>query len=95
MELEIHIDQHTLLRAEERGTNEEEIKGVIRTGFNIPGKYSRVGKAKIYDFNQKRHGRFYNQKRVEVFYIEERDVIITVTVHVFYGKWEIDNADSI
>jgi len=93
--MEIQIDQHTLLRAEERGTNEEEIKDAIRTGFNITAKYSRVGKAKIYDFNQKRHGRFYNQKRVEVFYIEERDVIITVTVYVFYGKWEIDNADSI
>ncbi len=68
---------------------------IIRTGFNITAKYGRFGKAKIYDFNQDRHGRFYNQKRVEVFYIEERDVIITVTVYVFYGEWEIDDADSI
>ena len=86
--MEIQIDPHTLERAEERGTNEEEIKDVIKTGFAIPGRYGRMGRAKVYDFNQKRHGKFYEQKRVEVFYTIESSVIITVTVYVFYGKWE-------
>ena len=86
--MEIQIDTHTLERAEERGTNEEEIKDVLNTGFSIPAKYARMGKAKIYDFNQKRHGKFYEQKRVEVFYTIEKDIVITVTVYVFYGKWE-------
>lgn len=76
-------------RAEERGTSEEEIKDVINTGFSIPGKYGRMGKAKIYVFKQRRHNEYYEQKRVEVFYIMERDVIITVTVYVFYGEWEV------
>jgi hypothetical protein len=35
-----------------------------------------------------RLGKFYEQKKVEVFYIIEKDTIITVTVYVFYGKWE-------
>ena len=35
-----------------------------------------------------RQGEYYEQKRVEVFYITEGDAIITVTVYVFYGKWE-------
>ena len=86
--MEIQIGPHSLERAEERGTNEEEIIDVINTGFSIPGKYGHMGKAKIYDFNQKRHGKFYEQKRVEVFYTIERDIMITVTVYVFYGKWE-------
>jgi len=86
--MEIQIDPHTLERAEERGTNEEEIKDVIKTGFAIPGRYGRRGRAKVYDFNRKRHGKFYEQKRVEVFYTIESSVIITVTVYVFYGKWE-------
>jgi len=85
--MEIQIDLHTLERAEERGTNEEEIKDVINTGVHIPAKYGRTGKAKVYDFGQKRHGRYYEQKRVEVIYTIERDVIVTVTVYVFYGKW--------
>jgi hypothetical protein len=47
-----------------------------------------MGRAKIFDFRQNRHGTYYEQKRVEVFYAMERDVVITVTVYVFYGKWE-------
>jgi len=86
--MQIRIDPHTLERAEERGTNEEEINDVINTGFSIPGKYGRLGKAKIYDFNQRRHNSLYKQKRVEVFYIIQKNDIITVTVYVFFGKWE-------
>ena len=89
--MNIQIDPHTLERAEERGANEEEIIDVINTGFSIPAKYARKGKAKIYNFNQKRHNKYYEQKRVEVFYITEGSVIITVTVYVFYGKWEEEN----
>jgi len=93
--MEIQIDPHTLERAEERGASEEEIKDVISTGFSIPTKHGRMGKAKIYDFKQKRYNKYYEQKRVEVVYIVDRDVIITVTVYVFYGRWEEEDADSI
>ena len=86
--MEIQIDPHTLERAEERGTNEEEIKDVIRIGFSLPAKYGRLGKAKIYEFKQNRLNRYFEQKRVEVFYTIEGDIIVTVTVYVFYGKWE-------
>jgi len=87
--MKIQIDPHTLEKAEECGTNEDEIKDVIETGFTIPAKYGRIGKAKIYDFRQKRHGKYYEQKRVEVFYAIEESLMITVTVYVFYGKWEV------
>ncbi|MGC2062360.1 MAG: hypothetical protein WA610_05230 [Thermodesulfovibrionales bacterium] len=87
--MEIQIDPHTLERAEERGTNEAEIQDVIHTGFPISAKYGRVGKAKVYDFNQNRHNKHYEHKRVEVFYMIDGDKIVTVTVYVFYGKWEV------
>lgn len=93
--MEIRIDPHTLERSEERGTNENEIKDVITKGFSIPAKYGRMGKAKIYNFKQKRHGKYYEQKKVEVFYTFEGDVIITVTVYVFFGRWEGEDANSI
>jgi hypothetical protein len=86
--MEIQIDFHTLERAKQRGTNENEIKDVIDTGFVIPAKHGRAGKAKIYEFKKKRHDRYYQQKRVEVIYITEENLIKTVTVYVFYGKWE-------
>jgi len=57
--MDIQIGPHTLERAEERGTNEKEIIDVINAGFSIPAKYGREGKAKIYDFKQKRHNKYY------------------------------------
>nr|BAL60095.1 hypothetical protein HGMM_OP4C731 [Candidatus Acetothermum autotrophicum] len=93
--LQIQIDPHTLERAKERGAHEKEIRDVIETGFPISAKYGRLGKAKIYRFNRKRHGRLYRQKRVEVIYAMEGNVAVTVTVYVFYGQWEVDNADFV
>ena len=86
--MKILLDPHTLERAKERGTNEEEIRDVIETGFIVPAKYGRIGKGKVYKFEQKRQNKFYEEKRVEVFYIIEGDSIVTVTVYVFYGRWE-------
>lgn len=86
--MEIQIDTHTLERAAERGTNEREIIDVIQTGFNITAKYGRIGKAKVYEFKQNRLNKYYEQKRVEVFYTIKENSIITVTVYVLYGKWE-------
>ena len=87
--MKIQIEPHTLERALERGANEKEIEEVIETGFVIPAKHGRIGKAKIYEFNQERLGKYYDQKRVEVFYVIEENLIITVTAYVFYGKWGI------
>jgi hypothetical protein len=78
----------TLLdRAKERGTNEQEMTDVIETGFSIPSKYGRMGKAKIYKFERKRLNKYYEEKRVEVFYTIEGNRLVTATVYVFYGKW--------
>jgi len=86
--MKVQVDPHTLKRAWERGTDEEEIRDVVLTGFPIPAKAGRLGRAKIYPFNQFRLGKFYEQKRVEVIYVVEGDTVVTVTVYVFYGKWE-------
>ncbi len=48
--MKIRIDQHTIDRAEERGANTDEIQDVIETGFTIPAKHGRSGKAKVYVF---------------------------------------------
>ena len=93
--MDIRIDPHTLERAEERGTNVEEIIDVINSGTPIPAKYGRLGKTKTYDFKKHRLGRYYEHKRVEAFFVAEGDVIVTVTVYVFYGKWEIDDGNSV
>jgi hypothetical protein len=47
----IHIEPHTLQRANERGASKREILEVIETGENIQGKSGRLGRSKIYKFN--------------------------------------------
>jgi len=54
-----------------------------------------LGKTKIFDFKKHRLGSYYEHKRVEVFFVVEGDVIVTVTVYVFYGEWEIDDGNSV
>ncbi len=78
-----------LLLIKDMKTDEDEIKEVIETGFTIPAKYGRIGKAKVYDFKRSRYGKHYDQKKVEVFYAIEEGIMVTVTVYVFYGKWEM------
>jgi hypothetical protein len=56
---------------------------------------SRLGKAKVYDFGRQRLGKYYEQKKVEVIYAVAGEAIVTVTVYVFYGKWEEQDADSV
>jgi hypothetical protein len=82
------IDPHTLKKAIERGTDQEQIKDVLETGIPILAKKGRLGKAKVYSFNAEWLGKKYEQKRVEVIYVIENQKMITVTVYVFYGKWE-------
>lgn len=84
----IRIDTHTLERAAERGTDPEEIRDVIETGIPIPARGNRLGKAQVYAFGRERNGLYYEQKRVEVYYTMEREDTVTVTVYVFYGKWD-------
>lgn len=86
--MKIHIAAHTLERAQERGTNEDEIRDVLVNGFHIPARKPRTAKAKIYPFQKERLNKYYEEKRVEVIYIIENDTIITVTVYVFYGSWK-------
>jgi len=86
--MNIQIEPHTLQRAEERGTNIAEIQVVLEQGTEIPARRNRKAKAKVFTFKKERLGKYYEEKRVEVIYIEENSTIITVTVYVFYGEWK-------
>lgn len=86
--MDIRIERHTIAKAEERGTNQNEIIDVINNGTDIPAKYNRFGKSKVFNYKKFRNRKFYEQKKVEVYYTIESNQIITVTVYVFYGKWE-------
>ena len=86
--MKIIIEPHTLKRASERGAIESEIIEVINNGFEISAKSNRLARAKVFEYNSIWNEKHYQQKRIEVIYTIESDSIVTITVYVFYGKWE-------
>jgi hypothetical protein len=85
--MKIEIASHTLQRAAERGATEAEIIEVLENGISILSKYGRYGKSKVFPFNNFRNKKYYQEKKLEVYYIIEQQNLITVTVYVFYGKF--------
>jgi hypothetical protein len=85
--MNIRLEPHTRLRAEERGATEEEIFDTLKTGQALLAKGNRLAKFKVYLFQQVRNGRFYEEKKVEVYYLVDNNELITVTVFVLYGKF--------
>lgn len=86
--MKIQIEPHTLQRAQERGSSEKEIKETLLEGAIISARSGRQAKMKVFPFNAERNGKFYKQKKVEVYYLIENDIIITVTIYVFFGNFE-------
>ena len=84
----VRLSRHALLRAKERGTTREEIEAVLASGDPFPAKQGRSCKRKLFRVDEVRQGRRYSQKTVEVYHVVEGDVIVVVTVYVFFGGWE-------
>ncbi|MDQ6610109.1 MAG: DUF4258 domain-containing protein [Bacteroidota bacterium] len=85
--MKIRLEPHTLRRAKERGATEKEILETLQTGQIISAKNNRLTKSKSFSFSAEKNGKFYEEKKLEVFYTIENDEIITITVYVFFGKF--------
>ena len=81
--MQIQIEPHTLLRANERGASEDEIIETINNGISLKAKLNRIAKFKVFDFNELRNGKFYEQKKIEVFYIIENHCCPTKKLSIF------------
>ena len=87
--MQIQMEPHTLERALERGANEEEIIETLRKVRPVVAKSGRFGKVKAFKFNDVLKGKHYDQKEITVYYLIEEESIITITVYVYYGKFDI------
>lgn len=85
--MEIQIDPHTIQRIKERKTTEQEVVETLQHGIDILGKSGRLGKSKVFSFHSIHNEKYYEEKKLEVYYIIEYKRIITVTVYVFFGKF--------
>ncbi len=65
--MNIQIEPHTLNRSQKRGVSRDEIILTIENGTAIPAKHGRLAKSLVFSFCSIYKGKFYDQKRVEVF----------------------------
>jgi hypothetical protein len=84
----VQYSPHALLRARERGATLQEIESVLASGDPVPAKRGRSCMRKLFPVDEVRQGRRYSQKTVEVYHVVEGDVIVVVTVYVFFGGRE-------
>jgi hypothetical protein len=77
-----------MARAAQHGATPEEVRAAVERGWTIPARYGRQGRALAFDFGQERAERWYEHKLVEVFYVEEADRIVVVTVIAKYGHFD-------
>ena len=83
----VSIISHARARAEERGVSESEIKQTVLGGIEFAAKAGRKAKEKIFGYHREWLGREYEQKKVQVIYLETGEEIIVITVKAFYGRF--------
>ena len=88
MELEIRVDRHTKDNLDERGTNEEEVRLVIRTGTVTPARFGRWMAKRVLTEGYEHNGKSYRHKEISVVYAIDMGMIVTVTVKTRFGFWE-------
>lgn len=74
------MTNHAKQRAEERGTNEEEIKQTIFYGEQFPAKQGRLKFEKTFAYKNIWNGRYYNSKKLEVIAVKEDEGWVAITV---------------
>ncbi len=60
----------------------------MSSGEPVHAKAGRLAKSKVFVFNQERNGKYYEQKKIEVYYLIENERMITITVYVFFGNFD-------
>jgi len=84
----VRIISHARVRAEDRGVSESEIKQPLLGGTEFKAKAGRKAKEKIFCYNRKWLGIEYEQKKVQVIYLETSEEIVVITVKAFYGNFK-------
>lgn len=80
----IRFHPHALERMEERGATENEVKATIEQGEQFPAKYKRTGFRRNFLFDSNWRGKYYKNKQVEVYAIQEGAAWVVITIITRY-----------
>ncbi len=82
----IVIPDHAAERMLVRGATFEQIESTVRTADPIPAKNERLSAKKTFDYHSISpvNHKYYDQKTVEVVWVDEPLELVLVTVKVYY-----------
>jgi len=78
--IQIDIDNHALIRAQERGTNEQEIRETIFAGEQFLAKRGRTGFRKNFVYKGIWVEKYFENKQLEVFAAKQENGWYVITV---------------
>jgi hypothetical protein len=82
------IIDHARRRMPERGVSEDEVREVLAQGQPAEARGGRQALELVFAYNDYRQGRFYEQKKVKVVYVEEGPDQIVITIDAYYRRWD-------
>ena len=85
--MKIRLTEHAKERANERRTTEGEVSMVLSSGQEAQLKKGRKSKEMVFDYNRNWLGKHYPQKKLKVVYAEEDDLMVVITIKVYYDEW--------
>ena len=80
----VKFHSHALLRLLERGTTEAEITATVMDGEKFPAKFNRIGFRRNFRYENEWQNRWYENKQLEVYAVEEKDSFLVIAVIVKY-----------
>ncbi|MGA1874741.1 MAG: DUF4258 domain-containing protein [bacterium] len=78
--MKISFHPHALERIIERGTTEDEVRAAIEGGERFPAKYNRTGFRRNFPFDSNWHGKYYKNKQVEAYAVDENATWVVITI---------------
>jgi radical SAM superfamily enzyme YgiQ (UPF0313 family) len=82
------IIDHARRRMPERGVSEDEVREVLARGRPAEARGGRQAVELVFPYNSFWQGRFYEQKKVKIIYVEEGADQIVIIVYAYYGGWD-------
>ena len=82
----VSLHSHAQERAEERGATEDEVIIAVEKGEHFPAKFGRTGFRHNFQFNDTWRGKYYKNKQVEAYAVQEKTgdwLVVTVITHYF------------
>ncbi len=82
--MDVKFHPHAEARMVERGATREEVISTVENGEQFSAKYGRIGFRRTFNFSSHWNRKFYDNKQLEVFAVEEEENWLVITVIVKY-----------